>query len=132
MELKQLQLEAIALLKKLIATQSFSREEEHTAALLEDWFKDHHIPFNRHLNNVWVVNKHFDKSKPTLLLNSHHDTVRPNSAYTRDPFEAKVEDGRLFGLGSNDAGGCLVSLLAAFTYFYEAENLEHNLVFAGT
>jgi acetylornithine deacetylase len=132
MELKQLQQEAIELLKKLISTPSFSKKEEHTAVLLEDWLKDHNIPFNRHLNNVWAGNKYFDESKPTLLLNSHHDTVQPNSAYTRDPFEAKVEDGKLYGLGSNDAGGCLVSLLATFTYFYEAEDLDNNIIFAGT
>ncbi|MCM4160231.1 M20/M25/M40 family metallo-hydrolase [Antarcticibacterium flavum] len=132
MELHQLQKEAIELLKKLIETPSFSREEEHTAVLLENWLRNHQIPFERHLNNIWVVNKYFDESKPTLLLNSHHDTVKPNSAYTNDPFEAMVEEGKLFGLGSNDAGGCLVSLLATFTYFYEAEGLEYNLLFAGT
>lgn len=132
MELDLLQKKAIELLKKLIETKSFSKEEENTANLLENWLREHKIPFYRHLNNVWAVNKHFDKSKPTLLLNSHHDTVKPNSAYTNDPFEAKVEDGKLFGLGSNDAGGCLVSLLATFTHFYEVEDLNYNLLFAGT
>lgn len=132
MEIQKLQNEAIALLKNLIGTQSFSGEEDQTAVLLEDWLKQYDIPFNRHLNNVWAVNQHFDNTKPTLLLNSHHDTVKPNSAYTNDPFEATVENGKLFGLGSNDAGGCLVSLLAAFIYFYKAENLKFNLLFAGT
>ena len=117
MEIPKLQKEAIALLKDLIKTQSFSGEEDQTAILLENWLKQYEIPFNRHLNNVWAVNKHFDETKPTLLLNSHHDTVKPNSAYTKDPFEATVENGKLFGLGSNDAGGCLVSLLATFIYF---------------
>lgn len=130
--LSKLQTEALELLKKLISTQSFSGEEEGTAALLEQWFNDHEIPFQRHLNNVWAVNKNFEDTKPTLLLNSHHDTVKPNSAYTKDPFNAEISEGKLFGLGSNDAGGCLVSLLATFTYFYKAEGLSHNLIFAGT
>lgn len=130
--LSKLQNEALELLKKLISTQSFSGEEEGTAALLEQWFNDHEIPFQRHLNNVWAVNKNFEDTKPTLLLNSHHDTVKPNSAYTKDPFNAEISEGKLFGLGSNDAGGCLVSLLATFTYFYKAEGLSHNLIFAGT
>ena len=120
--------EAIALLKKLIETPSFSSEEDQTALLIESWFIQNQIPFKREKNNVWAFNKFFDKSKPNLLLNSHHDTVRPNQAYTNDPFKAIVQDGKLFGLGSNDAGGCLVSLLATFVYFYENENLSHNLV----
>lgn len=132
MQISNLQKEAIDLLKNLIETESFSGKEDHTAELLENWFKEKNIPFFRHLNNVWAVNKHFDKSKPTLLLNSHHDTVQPNSAYTRNPFQAAVEDGKLFGLGSNDAGGCLVSLLATFTYFFHSEDLNYNLVFAGS
>ena len=120
--------EAIALLKNLIETPSFSSEEQQTALLIENWFNQNEIPFKRENNNVWAFNKHFDKNKPTLLLNSHHDTVRPNQAYTNDPFKAIVEDGKLYGLGSNDAGGCLVSLLASFVYFYEKENLAHNIV----
>ncbi|MCM8570570.1 M20 family metallo-hydrolase [Gramella jeungdoensis] len=132
MQISDLQKEAIELLKNLIKTQSFSGEEDKTAELLENWFKEKNIPFFRHLNNVWAVNKHFDKAKPTLLLNSHHDTVQPNSAYTRDPLKAEVEDGKLFGLGSNDAGGCLVSLLATFTYFYADQDLDYNIVYAGS
>ncbi|TXD85445.1 M20/M25/M40 family metallo-hydrolase [Subsaximicrobium wynnwilliamsii] len=120
--------EAIALLKNLIETQSFSSEEDKTAELIEQWFKTHNIDATRTKNNVWAVNKNFEEAKPTLLLNSHHDTVKPNSAYTKDPFKAIVADGKLFGLGSNDAGGCLVSLLATFTYFYEHEDLNYNLV----
>ncbi|MCG9792782.1 M20 family metallo-hydrolase [Flavobacterium algicola] len=120
--------EAIALLKSLIETQSFSSEEEHTAVLIEQWFIQNDIPFKRENNNIWAFNKTFDASKPTLLLNSHHDTVRPNQAYTKDPLKAIVEDGKLYGLGSNDAGGCLVSLLSTFVYFYEKENLPYNLV----
>ncbi|WP_282123005.1 M20/M25/M40 family metallo-hydrolase [Algibacter mikhailovii] len=126
--MEQLKNDAIALLKKLIETQSFSSEEAATATHIEDWFKVHNIDFKRTNNNVWAINKHFEAGKPTLLLNSHHDTVKPNSAYTRDPFKADVEDGKLYGLGSNDAGGCLVSLIATFTHFYNYENLKYNLV----
>lgn len=120
--------EALELLKKLIATQSFSSEEEGTAALIESWFKSHNIDFNRDKNNIWAVNEDFDKKKPTLLLNSHHDTVQPNNGYTKDPFEPIIENGKLYGLGSNDAGGCLVSLIATFTYFYSKKDLNYNLV----
>jgi acetylornithine deacetylase len=123
---------AIALLKQLIQTPSFSSEEDNTAKLLEGWFLEFDIPYTRTVNNVWALNKHYDESKPTLLLNSHHDTVKPNNGYTKDPFQAIVEEEKLFGLGSNDAGGCLVSLLATFTYFHAKENLSYNLIFAGT
>jgi len=128
MNIEKLTANAISLLKNLIETQSFSQEEENTATLIEAWFNENEIPFHRTKNNIWATNKHFDKSKPTLLLNSHHDTVKPNSAYTKDPFKAIVEDGKLYGLGSNDAGGCLVSLIATFTHFYVQENLNYNLV----
>ena len=120
--------DAIALLKTLIETPSFSSEEDETALLIEQWFQNYHIKYTRTENNVWAINKYFDESKPTLLLNSHHDTVKPNTAYTKDPFKAIEEDGKLFGLGSNDAGGCLVSLIATFTYFYEHQNLNYNIV----
>ena len=128
MNQKQLTEKAIDLLKELISIQSFSSEEDKTADAIEQWFNAFEIPFQREINNVFAVNKHFDESKPTLLLNSHHDTVKPNAAYTKDPFHPHVEDGKLFGLGSNDAGGCLVSLIATFTYFYDAENLNHNIL----
>lgn len=132
MKLQELQRQALSLLKTLIETPSFSKEEDKTATLLEHWFRERTIPFRRDLNNVWAVNRNFDASKPTLLLNSHHDTVKPNSGYTRNPFDATEEDGKLYGLGSNDAGGCLVSLLAAFTSLYDIKNPQYNLVFAGT
>ncbi|PQJ73377.1 M20 family metallo-hydrolase [Polaribacter butkevichii] len=128
MRIEKLTENAISLLKNLIETQSFSTEEHNTAKLIEGWFIENEIPFKRTKNNIWATNKHFDESKPTLLLNSHHDTVHPNSAYTKDPLKAIVEDGKLYGLGSNDAGGCLVSLIATFTNFYAQENLKYNLV----
>ncbi len=124
--------EAIALLKKLIAIPSFSREESSTADLLQKFLEEKGIAVKRKFNNVWARNKFFSEAKPTLLLNSHHDTVKPNSAYTLNPFEAIEKDGKLFGLGSNDAGGCLVSLLAVFLHFYENENLPFNILFAAT
>ena len=128
MNIEKLTEDAISLLKNLIETQSFSTEEDKTALLIEAWFIKNEIPFKRTKNNIWATNKHFDESKPTMLLNSHHDTVYPNTAYTNDPLNAFVEDGKLYGLGSNDAGGCLVSLIATFTNFYAQENLKYNLV----
>ncbi len=124
--------DAVELLQKLIATPSFSKEEENTAAIIEQFFKEENIPSNRLLNNVWCVNKYFDVTKPTILLNSHHDTVKPNPQYTKDPFSPIIEDGKLFGLGSSDAGGCLVSLITAFCHFYEMENLKYNIIIAAT
>lgn len=123
---------AVELLTQLIATPSFSKEEDKTALILEQFFRSHGIPTNRLLNNVWAVNQHYDASKPSLLLNSHHDTVKPNKGYTLDPFDPLQQDGKLFGLGSNDAGGCLVSLAAIFLHFYTAENLAYNIVFAAS
>jgi acetylornithine deacetylase len=75
--------EAISLLKSLIETPSFSSEEDQTALLIENWFNQNEIPFKRENNNVWAFNKYFDENKPTLLLNSHHDTVRPNRVHKR-------------------------------------------------
>lgn len=119
---------AIALLKRLIKTPSFSMQEDETAQIISEWFDEQQIPFHRTVNNLWATNKYFDEKKPTLLLNSHHDTVQPSSAYTRDPFHPHIEDGKLYGLGSNDAGGCLVSLLTSFAHFYHEQDLTYNLV----
>ena len=126
--IQKLTQEAIALLKALIETPSFSSEEDQTAKHIEQWFQNHDIPYKRSNHNVWSTNKYFEEGKPTLLVNSHHDTVKPNNRYTKDPFKAIVENGKLYGLGSNDAGGCLVSLMATFTYFYNQPNLKYNLV----
>ena len=128
MRKEKLILEAISLLKSLIKTPSFSSEEHHTALLIESWFQDSDISFNRTNNNIWAINKYFDETKPTLLLNSHHDTVRPTNGYTKDPFDPIINAGKLYGLGSNDAGGCLVSLLATFSFFYHHKHLKYNLV----
>lgn len=123
---------AINLLEQLIAVSSFSREEDKTAIILQGFFRQYDIPFEHKGNNVWARNKHFDAALPTILLNSHHDTVRPNTAYTRDPFQAEIVDGKLYGLGSNDAGGPLVCLIVAFLHFYDQKNLKFNLVVAAT
>lgn len=132
MNQKKLTTKAITLLKKLIETPSFSKEESNTAELIETWLHTHKITFKRANNNIWAINEDFKEGKPTLLLNSHHDTVRPNNAYTKDPFKAIVENDKLYGLGSNDAGGCLVSLLSTFTYFYHRKDLNYNLVFVAS
>ncbi|AQG82288.1 M20 family metallo-hydrolase [Spirosoma montaniterrae] len=124
--------DALHLLERLIATPSFSREEGQTADLIEDFLRSKQIPFERLKYNVWARNRYFDPAKPTVLLNSHHDTVKPNTSWTLDPFRPLRQDGKLFGLGSNDAGGCLVSLLATFVYFYDRPNLSHNLVLAAS
>lgn len=123
---------ALQLLQQLISIPSFSREEDKTANAIEKFLQSKDITTKRLLNNVWCVNKYFDVSKPTILLNSHHDTVKPNKQYSRDPFKADIEDGKLFGLGSNDAGGCLVSLIATFIHFYHQQGLPYNLVLAAT
>jgi len=128
MSIQELTNDAISLLMQLIETPSFSSEEDETALHIETWMQQYNIDYKRTKNNVWAVNKYFDESKPTLLLNSHHDTVKPNTAYTKDPHKAIIEDGKLYGLGSNDAGGCLVSLIATFTYFYNKKDLKYNLV----
>ena len=124
--------EAVSLLKKLISTPSFSKEEDKTADIIETFLQQKGIQTHRKLNNVWAYNQHFDASKPTLLLNSHHDTVKPNSAFTKDPFSAEEVDGKLYGLGSNDAGGALVSLIATFVHYYTQENLKYNICLATT
>ncbi|MGX5817529.1 M20 family metallo-hydrolase [Chitinophaga lutea] len=124
--------DAVRLLQQLIATPSFSREEQDTAQLIAAFLEARGVTVQRHLHNVWAVNKHFDPAKPGILLNSHHDTVKPNPQYTRDPFSPDIVDDKLYGLGSNDAGGCLVSLLAAFMHFFPQENLPYNIIIAAT
>jgi acetylornithine deacetylase/succinyl-diaminopimelate desuccinylase-like protein len=129
---KQLDEIAVDLLQQLIAIPSFSREEDKTADALQLFFKQQNISVERKGNNVWAQNQHFNASLPTILLNSHHDTVKPNPGYTRDPFSPEIENGKLFGLGSNDAGGPLVSLIATFVHFYGQKNLKYNFVITAT
>lgn len=125
----QLKTEAVSLLKSLIATPSFSKSEDNTAAILIDFFTRHQVPVNRSNNNVWVSLPSNRPNAPTLLLNSHHDTVKPVDGWQRNPFEGRVEDGVLYGLGSNDAGASLVSLAAVFLHFYQNKDLPCNLIY---
>jgi acetylornithine deacetylase len=130
--IKILQQDAVALLQRLIAIPSFSREEDKSAVAITDFLQQSNVLTNRCGNNVWATNQFFDTSKPTLLLNSHHDTVKPNPQYTKAPFTPVMQYGKLYGLGSNDAGGCLVSLIAAFLHFFLQQNLPYNIIIAAT
>src|ERR1700733_14433794 len=123
---------AVDLLKQLISTPSFSKEENDTAEIITAFFEKHGVTYARVGNNIYAKNKHYDMNKPSILLNSHHDTVLPNKGYTLDPFSPIEKDGKLFGLGSNDAGGCLVSLIATFLHFYNQADANHNVVFAAS
>ena len=131
-KIKLLQKDAIDLLKTLISVPSFSKEEDKTANQIAAFLTARNVKVERIKNNIWAKNLHFDASKPSLLLNSHHDTVKPNKGYALDPFQPIEDQGKLYGLGSNDAGGCLVSLMAVFLYFYDQPNLPYNIVFAAS
>lgn len=121
--------EAVELLQALIATPSTSRDEARTGDLLFAFLADHGAAPERLYNNVWARAEGFDPRRPTLLLNSHHDTVRPAASYTRDPYAPTLEEGRLYGLGSNDAGASVVSLAETFLTF-RTRRLPFNLVVA--
>lgn len=129
---KELYKDAVNLLRKLIATPAFSKEEDKTAAIIKAHLESFNITSQQLGNNIIAKNKYFDAAKPTILLNSHHDTVKPNANYTLDPFNPIEKDGKLFGLGSNDAGGCLVSLIATFIHFYPQQNLKYNIMLAAS
>jgi len=124
--------EALNLLQQLISIPSLSEQEDGTGDAIVAFLQKYGVVTKRQYNNIYAFNKHYDERKPNLLLNSHHDTVEPNSAYTKDPFNPHIEDGKLYGLGSNDAGGALCSLLATFVHFYEREDLSHNIIMAAT
>ena len=124
--------EGVWLLERLIATSSFSKQEGDTAALISRFLERMGIHFQRENNNVWARNKYFSPEKPTLLLNSHHDTVKPGNTWTKDPFAPTREGNRLYGLGSNDAGGPLISLIVSFLHFYSEKSLPVNLILAAT
>ena len=123
---------SVTLLKRLIETPSLSREEADAAEVIRENLKTAGIPFKSLLNNTWCFNKHWDNNKPVILLNSHIDTVKPVAGWTYEPYSVVVENDKLIGLGSNDAGGPLVSLLGAFKYFYDQTNLPFNLIFSAT
>lgn len=122
---------ALRLLDRLIATPSLSRDESVTADIIENELRGCGIAPRRLMNNVWAVCENYSADKPTLLLNSHHDTVRPSQSYTLDPFSPLHRDGRIYGLGSNDAGGSLVSLVECFKLLRNRP-LSVNLVLALT
>lgn len=119
---------AIDLLKEMIAIPSFSREEDKVTDLLAGYLQKNNLEYNRKGNNIWVQSPDFDTTKPTILLNSHIDTVKPVSGWTKKPFIPTVEDDKLYGLGSNDAGASVVSLLHAFILLNQKQQ-DYNLVF---
>jgi acetylornithine deacetylase len=123
---------AVSLLERLISISSFSGEENMAADEVEKFLAGHGISSIRKFNNIWCYNHYFDQKKPTIMLNSHLDTVMPNSQYVYDPFTPVIKEGKLYGLGSNDAGGALVSLISAFLHFYERKDLPYNLCLAVT
>jgi acetylornithine deacetylase len=124
--------EALDLLKVLISTPSFSKEENQTADIIAGFLLKKGLKVNRHFNNIWVIHPDYQSDRPTLLLNSHHDTVKPSQAWTVDPFVPTEIEGKLTGLGSNDAGAPLVSLMATFLYFSQFASIPYNLIFSAT
>lgn len=123
--------EAMVLLSRLISTPSVSRDEKAAADILQQQIKMWGLPCKRIGNNLMVA-KRLSKKKPTLLLNAHIDTVKPVATWTRDPFTPTIEDGKLYGLGSNDCGGGLVSLLQAYRILSEEKNLPYNLIYVAS
>ena len=128
MNKKELITEAIYLLKELIATPSISRDEKKAADIFENHLKSYGLTYERKDNNIWCLSPKWKDGKPTLLLNAHIDTVKPVSSWTRNPFEPTIEDDILYGLGSNDCGGGLVTLLQVFRYFTENES-PYNIIY---
>ncbi len=131
-EVNQKSAEAVALLEKLIAIPSLSREEDKTADLLYDYLKQKGVQPKRKQNNVWAFADDYQEGRPTILLNSHHDTVKPAASWSVDPFTPVQQGGKLIGLGSNDAGGPLVALLHTFLILNAVKGRGYNLVFAAT
>lgn len=119
--------DAINLLKEMISIPSFSKEEETVAGIISSFLHERNIKTTRLINNIYAFNAAFSDSKPTIILNSHHDTVRPAKGYTTDPFTPTLIGDKLIGLGSNDAGGPLVSLIATFVHFHNEDDLPFNL-----
>ena len=120
--------DAVQLLKKLIATPSVSRIEKDAADIMEQTIRSYGFEPQREANNLWIIDPHYDESRPTLLLNAHIDTVKPVASWSREPFSPDVEDGVLYGLGSNDCGGGLCSLLQIFRMLTEKPQ-SYNLIY---
>lgn len=128
MTTQQLTLDAITLLKRLIATPSVSRDEEKAADIMMEEIKNYGFAPLRDGNNIWITDPEMRDDRPSLLLNAHIDTVKPVASWTRDPFSPDIEGDTLYGLGSNDCGGGLVSLLQAFRFLVTKPRL-YNLVY---
>lgn len=120
--------DAVDLLKKLITTPSVSRNEKEVADIMEQTIRKYGFEPHREANNIWIIDPHYDESRPTLLLNAHIDTVKPVASWTRNPFSPDVEEGVLYGLGSNDCGGGLCSLLQIFRML-TAKPQQYNLIY---
>lgn len=127
-DIDELYYDAVDLLKRMISIPSLSRQEGDIADMLEEYISKTGFTANRKGNNIWILSPGFSESKPTILLNSHIDTVKPVSAWTKEPYNPIVEDGKLYGLGSNDAGASVVSLLNTF-YLLTQKEQDYNLVF---
>lgn len=124
--------EYIQLLRSLISVKSYSKLEKDAANIIRAFLETKGVPYEVKTYNTWARNLHWKEGNPVILLDSHIDTVKPAGGYTRDPFQADIEDGVLYGLGSNDAGGPLVTLLAVFMHFYHQKDLPYNLIFAAS
>ena len=120
--------EALTLLHSLIGIPSVSREEEAAADFLQNYIEESGIMTGRSGNNIWCISPMFDINKPTILLNSHIDTVKPVNGWRKHPFTPKNENGKLYGLGSNDAGASVVSLFQAYRHL-SATQQAYNLIF---
>lgn len=123
-------MDTIDLLKNMIRIPSFSRDEGALADFLERWMLTEGFAARRLGNNLWMESGPAD-GRPTILLNAHIDTVKPASGYTRDPFTPEIEDGCLYGLGSNDDGGSLVALLETYSRLIQKEQ-PYRLIFSAT
>ncbi|WP_185850753.1 M20 family metallo-hydrolase [Blattabacterium cuenoti] len=137
LNLKSLKKEAIQLLVKLINTPSVSKEEKNVSILIEDYLSKYGFHVHRKFNNIWTESTNYDDkevSLHTILLNSHHDTVQPGKNWITNPFKAIVnKDDKLIGLGSNDAGGSIVSLISAFIYLNSfSTRLPYKLILSIT
>lgn len=121
--------DAVSLLKRLISTPSVSRDEKNAANIMESAINSYGLESHRECNNIWTIDPYFDKNKPTILLNAHIDTVKPVSTWTRNPFTPSLEDGNLYGLGSNDCGGGLVSLLQTFRHIIGKTDRKFNFIY---
>jgi acetylornithine deacetylase len=123
--------EAVELLEKLISIPAMSRDEEKRAKYLTSWFEKRGIEVHREMNNLWCVSPGYDPKKPTILLNSHIDTVKPVDGWDHDPFHPHNNGERLVGLGSNDAGASLVCLIQAFRILSKVPQ-SYNLILGVT